>query len=139
MADQRVRVVSTRALGGDAGAVTVEAALALCSLMLVFALVVGALAAVGAQLRCTDAAREAARLVARGESERARAVAGVIAPTKARVEIEVRGDQVTATVSATVVGKLSGLIISGRAVGVLEPGVLATDAGGATGPAGGDG
>jgi hypothetical protein len=108
--------------------VTVEAALALCSLMLVLALAIGALASVGAELRCMDAAREAARLIARGESERAHQAAAVIAPAGALIEVMVRGDEVTAQVSARVIGKLSGLVVSARAVGVLEPGVLATDA-----------
>lgn len=119
---------------------TVEAALALCSLMVVLALAIGAVASVGAQLRCTDAAREATRLIVRGEPERARQAAAVIAPAGARVEVEMRGDEVTTTVSARVAGRLGGLVISGRAVGVLEPGVLAV-AGppGASGEGGGDG
>jgi hypothetical protein len=106
--------------------VTVEAALALCSLMLVLALAIGAIASVGTALRCTDAAREAVRLTARGESERARQAAAVIAPAGARIDVVVRGDEVTTTVSVQLIGKLSGLVVSGHAVGVLEPGVLAT-------------
>jgi hypothetical protein len=104
--------------------VTVEAALALCSLVLVLALAVGAVAAAGAQLRCLDAAREAARLVARGDPDRARQAAAVIAPGSARVEIRVVGDEVTVEVSGRGVGRLPGLTVSGRAVGVLEPGAL---------------
>jgi hypothetical protein len=114
--------------GDDRGAVTVEAALALCSLMVVLALALGAVASVGAQLRCMDAAREAARLVARGQPERARQAAVSIAPAGASVEVVVRGDEVTATVSSRIVGRLSGLAVSGRAVGVLEPGLLDTQA-----------
>jgi hypothetical protein len=114
--------------GDDRGAVTVEAALALCSLMVVLALALGAVASVGAQLRCMDAAREAARLVSRGQPERARQAAVSIAPAGASVEVVVRGDEVTATVSSRIVGRLSGLAVSGRAVGVLEPGLLDTQA-----------
>jgi hypothetical protein len=105
--------------------VTVEAALALCSLMVVLALAIGAVASVAAQLRCTDAAREAARLVARGEPDRARQVAEAIAPRGARLDLGLRGDEVTATVTAAAVGGLPGLTVSGRALGVLEPGVVA--------------
>ena len=102
---------------------TVEAALALCSLVLVLALAIGAVAAAGAQLRCMDAAREAARLVARGEPDRARQAAEAIAPGGARVDIRVVGDEVSVQVSKGV-GQLPGLTVSGRALGVLEPGVL---------------
>ena len=45
-------------LRDDRGTVTVEAALALCSLVVILALVLGAVSAVAAQLRCIDAARE---------------------------------------------------------------------------------
>ncbi|HTF48787.1 MAG TPA: TadE family type IV pilus minor pilin [Pseudonocardia sp.] len=102
---------------------TVEAALALCSLVLVLALAIGAVAAAGAQLRCMDAAREAARLVARGEPDRARHAAEAIAPGGARVDIRIVGDEVTVQVSRGV-DQLPGLSVSGRALGVLEPGVL---------------
>ena len=109
---------------GDRGAVTVEAALALCSLVLVLALALSGLSAVGAQLRCQDAAREAARLVTRGEPERARQVAASIAPEGARVDVRISGDEVTVGVAGPAVRLLPGLVVSARAVGVLEPGVL---------------
>lgn len=51
-----------RRLSGDRGAVTVEAAIALFALVTVLALSFAGIAAVADQLRCTDAAREAARL-----------------------------------------------------------------------------
>jgi len=56
----------------DRGAVTVEAALALSTLVVFLALALGALAAVTESIRCVDAARELARLAARGEPERGR-------------------------------------------------------------------
>jgi hypothetical protein len=108
----------------DRGAVTVEAALALASLMLVLALAIAAISAVAAQVRCMDAAREAARLMARGEPERASRAAGMIAPAGARVGIVVRGDEVTVTVASAVVAKLPGVSVSALAMGVLEPGTL---------------
>jgi hypothetical protein len=103
--------------------VTVEAALALCSLVLVLVLAIGAVAAAGAQLRCMDSAREAARLVARGEPDRARQAAEAIAPGGATVEIRTVGDEVTVQVSKGI-DQLPGLTVSGQALGVLEPGVL---------------
>jgi Flp pilus assembly protein TadG len=110
----------------DRGAVTVEAALALCSLVLVLALAVGAVASASAQLRCIDAAREAARLVARGEPDQARRAAGTIAPGGARVDVQVVGDQVTVEVSTSGAGGVPGLTVSGRALGVLEPAAMLT-------------
>ncbi|MGH4010489.1 MAG: TadE family type IV pilus minor pilin [Pseudonocardiaceae bacterium] len=108
---------------GDRGTVTVEAALALCSLMVVLALVLAAVSAVTAQLRCVDAAREAARLTARGEQDRAKDLARRIAPRGAAVEVTVRGDEITARVSADpVAGLLPGIKVGAEAVAVLEPG-----------------
>lgn len=111
-------------LGGDRGAVTVEAALALVSLVAVMAVAVCAVAAASAHLRCLDAAREAARLVARGEPERARSVAAAIAPGRARMVVTVVGDEVQVDVSTAVVPGLPGLTLDARAVGVLEPAAL---------------
>lgn len=106
----------------DSGAVTVEAALALCSLVVVLALVLGAVSAVAAQLRCIDAAREAARLTARGERDRAEELARRIAPRGAMVAVTVRGDDITARVSVNpVVGLLPGIEVRAEAVAVLEP------------------
>lgn len=108
---------------GDRGAVTAEAALALCSLVVVLALSLAAVAAVTAQLRCIDAAREAARLVARGERERAEQAALRLAPSGAGVQIEVRGDEVTVLVAADPVGGLlPGVDVRAEAFAVLEPG-----------------
>lgn len=50
----------------DQGAVTVEAAIALSALTLTLALILGGAVAVIGQLSCADAARAAARLIARG-------------------------------------------------------------------------
>ncbi len=107
----------------DRGMVTVEAALALCSLVVVLALVLAAVSAVAAQLRCVDAAREAARLTARGEPGRAEDLARRIAPSGAVVAVTIHGDEVTARVSADpVAGLLPGIEVGAEAVAVLEPG-----------------
>jgi hypothetical protein len=99
----------------------VEAALALCSLAVFLVVAVGALAAVAGSVRCVDAARELARLAARGEPERGRAVAAELAPPGARLTLDVEGGLVTAEVSAELVRPLP-VRIGGRAVAALEPG-----------------
>lgn len=107
---------------GDAGAVTVEAALGICSVAAVFALVLGGLGVLVGQLRCTDAAIEAARLVARGERERAPEVLARIAPPGAALAVDVRGDQISTSVTAQPFGRLlSGNWLHGRAFAFREP------------------
>ena len=103
----------------DAGAVTVESALALCALTVFLVLALGALVAVAQTMRCADAARELARLAARGEPDRGRAVAGRLAPSGARLELTQDGDTVTALVSLQLVSPLP-LTLNGRAVAALE-------------------
>ena len=77
------------------------------------------LAAVSMQIRCVDAAREAARLAARGDdgSDAARG----IAPDGAAVQLRRDGEHVIATVSARS-ALLPGITIAGRAVAAVEPG-----------------
>ena len=70
--------------------VTVEAAIAVCALLVVMGLAAAGLTAVIEQMRCTDAAREAARLTARGERQRGEEAAGQIA-LGATVEFQVEG------------------------------------------------
>ncbi|HEU0087453.1 MAG TPA: TadE family type IV pilus minor pilin [Pseudonocardiaceae bacterium] len=108
----------------DRGTVTVEAALALCSLVVVLALMLAGVSAVAAKLRCVDAAREAARLTARGEQDRGEELARRLAPDGAAVQVSVRGDEVTVRVAADpVAGLLPGVEIAAEAVAVLEPGL----------------
>ena len=106
----------------DRGAVTVEAALGLCSLMLVLALALAAVAATTAAVRCLDASRELARLAARGEPDRGRSVAAALAPAGAVLELTRAGDTVTAEVSDALIPPLP-LRVSGRSVAAVEPGV----------------
>lgn len=105
----------------DRGAVTVEAAIALGSLAVVTVAAIGSVAAMASSIRCIDAARELARLTARGEPERGRAVAEALAPRGARLDLVVRGDEITAEVTAGPIDLLP-LRVGGRAVAVLEPG-----------------
>jgi len=98
----------------------VEAALAIASLVAVLLLCVAGLTAVVTQIRCIDAAREAARLASRGDGAGAGA-AGSLAPAGASVELRRDGDYVVARVS----GRspiLPGIVIVAEAVSVAEPG-----------------
>lgn len=117
-----------RGAGGERGSATVEAALAVCALVVVLAMALAGVAAVLAQVRCTDAAREAARLVARGEpGGRAEQAASRVAPAGARIAVSVRGDEVVVEVSAEPGGGvLPGLSVRAEAIAVLEPGVVGT-------------
>jgi hypothetical protein len=108
----------------DRGSVTVEAALALCSLAVFLAVAVGSVVAVAAAIRCIDAARELARLAARGEPDRGRAVAAALAPDGARLEVVHQDDLVVVEVSGELLHPLP-LRVSGRAVAALEPGATA--------------
>lgn len=112
----------------DRGAVTVESAFALSALIVVLGFALGAVAAVNDQLRCTDAAREAARLVARGEDDTARAAAAEIAPDGADIAIAVAGDTISVDVRAA---PLSGLLpvvrLHGEAYAIREPGAEGSD------------
>jgi hypothetical protein len=105
----------------DRGTVTVEAALALCTLAVFLALAVGVIAAAAGSVRCVDAARELARLAARGEPERGRTVAGRLAPAGAALALRTEGDLVVAEVSVELLHPLPARI-GGRAVAALEPG-----------------
>jgi Flp pilus assembly protein TadG len=118
-----------RVLADDRGAVTVEAALALCSLVAVMVMVLAAVSAASANLRCLDAAREAARLVSRGESQRAREIAADIAPRGATVDVQVAGDEVDVRVTTLAVPGVPGLSLQGVAVAIMEPAAfLSTEA-----------
>ncbi|MEU6309782.1 TadE family type IV pilus minor pilin [Streptomyces sp. NPDC047014] len=78
---------------GDRGYVTAEAALVIPALVLFAALLVWALMAAAAQIRCVDAARAGARAVARSEATGvAEAAVRAAAPEGARVELERTGD-----------------------------------------------
>ncbi|WP_446224008.1 TadE family type IV pilus minor pilin [Nocardia sp. IBHARD005] len=101
---------------------TVEAAIALAALVCAVALCIGALFAGSTQVRCTDAAREAARLAARGDASRAITAGKAVAPPGATVELRAEGDRVVATVSANT-PLLPGLRLRAEAVAVTEPGV----------------
>lgn len=109
---------------GDRGAVTVETAIGLFSLVAVLGLVCVGMATVLGQLRCTDAAREAARLAARGDSALVDEAVRRTAPRDARWELRWAQGGVTAIVRAEPVGGLvPGTEVRAEAFAVPEPGV----------------
>lgn len=83
--------------------VTVETAVAIPMLLVVGLAAAGVPAAVGAQIRCADAARDAALLVARGvPADEAAALVTARAPQGARVAVTTSVSAVDVTVSAQV-------------------------------------
>jgi Flp pilus assembly protein TadG len=108
----------------DEGSVTVEAALGLAGLTVATVLLVAGLAVLTSQLRCTDAAHEAARLLARGQAQEAAAAVHEIAPPGADLAVEHIGDRVTVKVTARpAAGLLPAIHLDGTAFAVVEPGV----------------
>ena len=81
---------------------------------------VAGLTAVSMQVRCIDAAREAARLAARGDGRVAADTARQVAPAGAVVDVRREGDYLVATVTSRS-ALLPGVAISARAVSVAEP------------------
>lgn len=109
----------TSRLGDEGGAATVEAAFAIAALVVVLVLCAAGITAVSAQIRCVDAAREAARLLARGDPGNATAAARRIAPDGAALDWRRDGPFVVARVSSGT-ALLPGLSISAEAMSVAE-------------------
>ena len=108
-----------RFVADESGMVTVEAAYAVAAIVVMVLIAVGAIAAVTTQIRCTDAAREVARLSAAGDAA-AREAAQQLAGDDARVSISASDEHVVVEVRSDV-AMLPGLTISGRAVAAKEP------------------
>ena len=119
MSEHRGVNAPNRVPRGDEGAVTVEAAIAIASIVVVLMLCVAAVVAVTLHVRCVDSAREAARLTARGDAA-AMATAQRVAPDGAHVQIRTEGDVVVATVRART-PLLPMVRISAEAVAAIEP------------------
>ena len=110
---------------GERGAVTVEAAIALCAVVVVLVLGIGAVGALSSYLRCTDAAREVARLTARGDRPRAEQALAQLAPAGAQLAIRTQGDEITVEVTAGAVSWLLPEIrLHAIAYALAEPGAL---------------
>jgi hypothetical protein len=103
--------------------VTAELAAALPVLVLVLAVALTAVAAAASRVRLQDAAREAARLAARGDVAAARRIAAQVAPG-AQLRLVSTNGEVVAVLSATVhplTRVLPGLHVAERAVAAVEP------------------
>jgi len=81
----------------------------------------GGVTAVSAQVRCIDAAREAARLAARGDDVAAGSAVRAVAPPNATLELHRDGSFVVARVSSRS-GLLPGVVIAATAIAAAEPG-----------------
>lgn len=110
------------------GAVTAEAAVVLPVLVALTLGLVWLVAVAAAQVRVVDAARETARVAARGESDSAATAAGrAVAPASSVFEISRGGDVVRVETSARVAGPgglfrfLPGVHVRSRAVAKVEP------------------
>lgn len=91
--------------GPDRGAVTAELAMTLPLLLAVTVGLVWLLSVGAAQIRTVDAAREAARALARGDDTGAAVAAGErVAPDGGRITFATAGDRVVATAAAEVDG-----------------------------------
>ncbi|WP_025736324.1 TadE family type IV pilus minor pilin [Mycobacterium genavense] len=97
-----------------------EAVLAIAALVTVLVGCLAGINAVSMQVRCVEAAREAARLAARGDERSALAAARRIAPGGSRVQVRRDGDFLVATVVAHS-KVLPALDISANAVSAAEP------------------
>lgn len=105
----------------DTGTASVEAAISLAALVIVVALCLAALWAAAMNIRCVDAAREAARLAARGDEAKARSTAQQVAPHGADITIRPDGEHVVVRVVARA-PMFPMLRVRADAVAVLEPG-----------------
>ncbi|GGH43360.1 TadE family type IV pilus minor pilin [Microbacterium album] len=111
-----------RVPGGERGSVAAELAVALPAVAVVLALGIGGLFAAATHVRLQDAAADAARLIARGESE-ARATGAVVgAVAGARVAAVHQEDLVCVTATAEVA--VAGLPVPLRAASCALAGGL---------------
>lgn len=115
---------------GDRGSVTVEAAVGLTAIVLVLSMCLAGIGCLITALRVTDAAGEAARLAARGDSAGARAAVAALAPAGSVLSLSGDGDTLTATVTVGPLGGwLPGIHIGASAVAAVQDGADAGDVG----------
>jgi Flp pilus assembly protein TadG len=118
--------------------VTVEAAIALCAFVTVLAMVLAGMSTMLDQIRCTDAAREAARLVARGDQDLAADAVHKIAPSGATFAVTTEGEGIVVAVRDPAAGGLlPGVHVVADAFAVPEPDAADPDADTSAGTAGG--
>lgn len=91
-----------------------EAAIAIASIVAVVVTCIGAISAVSMHVRCVDAARETARLVARGDDP----PADGLAPSNARIMLSHKDGIVVVRVEADTA--LPGLTVRAEAAAAME-------------------
>lgn len=96
-----------------------EAAFAIASIVAVIVVCIGAIVSVTMHIGCVDAAREAARLAARGDAAQAVSAGERVAPDGARITVTEDGEFFVARVE--VASPLPGLTLSVEAVAAAEP------------------
>jgi hypothetical protein len=95
--------------------------MALAVLAVVLVSCLAGIACLIAQIRCADAAREAARLAGRGDADLAASAVATLAPDGAVLSLGGDGDLVTATVTAGAIGGLlPGVAITASAAAARE-------------------
>ncbi|MCH9668800.1 MAG: hypothetical protein K0U76_02850 [Actinomycetia bacterium] len=97
-----------------------ESAFAILALVAILLACLAGLTAVSMQVRCVDAAREAARLAARGDGGGAQRAAHAVGPQGAALHLRWDGDYVVATVTSKSVF-LPGFSINAQAIAAAEP------------------
>ena len=115
-----IRRGRARLVSDERGMVTVEAAIAIASIVAAVVMGVVGIVAVAAHVRHRYTAREAARIAAQGDSGRAEEVAAQVGPRGAQVQIRTEGDVVVARVSASV-PLFPVLDVGADAVAAVEP------------------
>ncbi len=111
---------------GERGMVTAEIATALPALVVIAAGLLFVIGAVGAQLRCGDLSREAARQLARGQDEATVSREVLVgAPPDAQLRVSRAGGLVTASITAHAptpgaLARLGSLVVSGSATALDE-------------------
>jgi hypothetical protein len=115
-----VTLARSRRAGTDAGAVTVEAAIGLATLVLALVLCLAGIGCAVTQIRCAGAAAAAARLAARGDRAAAEAAVAAMAPAGAVLSFGGDGDLVSATVSAPGVALLPAVRVGASAFAAQE-------------------
>src|SRR5687768_360723 len=123
----RSHVPGRRREARDGGMVTAEIAVTLPVLLVVLMAAIWVLACVGAQLRCVDAARVAARAAARGDAPpTVHEAARRVAPAGATISVTRSGDEVTVRAEAvvrpfgTALSRLPGTKVVAQATAVVE-------------------
>ncbi len=113
-----------RRLRDDRGMVTAELAAALPVLALVVAVALVAVSVAGQRVRAQDAAREAARALARGDSGAVQRLTRLVGPAGASVAVSRSDDDVTARVTVVIhplAGWLPAVTVRETAVAATEP------------------